>query len=141
MSLQITEDIAIPLSEITITYCRSGGPGGQNVNKVSSKALLVWNPYKSAVFATREQALQRLRLLYPSHFSKEGELHITSSLTRAAPRNRQDCLEKLANMLRRALHEKKRRIPTRPSKGAAARRLDEKARNSQKKANRRGNFL
>ena len=135
--LPIQDDIAIPLDEIEITYTRSSGPGGQNVNKVASRATLFWNPSTSETFGSQTEAIARLQYFYPSYFNKKGQMVISSQLTRDAPRNRLDCLEKLRAMLIRALRKPKRRIPTRPSQGSIKRRLENKARNAEKKANRR----
>ena len=139
MTYLTPDDIELPMDEIHFTYVRSAGPGGQNVNKVSSKAVMVWNPSESSFFAENPDALERLIAFYPSCFNKKGELFLTSQLTRDAPRNRQDCLEKLKNMLVHAFRKPKHRIRTTPTRGSNARRLDSKAKNSQKKANRRFN--
>lgn len=133
--LSINPEIQIPLSELEFTFVRSSGPGGQNVNKVSSKAVLRWNPHKSSVLAP--EVLQRLEKLFPSHVTKEGELLITSQRTRDAIQNRGDCLEKLRNMVLEAMKVPKPRIPTRRTQGSIRRRLESKERQSQKKKNRR----
>ncbi|MDO4575933.1 MAG: alternative ribosome rescue aminoacyl-tRNA hydrolase ArfB [Planctomycetia bacterium] len=135
--LEIQEKIAIPSSEFAFHYARSGGPGGQNVNKVSSKVTLFWNPETSGVFSQFPDAIARLHQMYPSYFSKNGTLVLTSQLTRDQPRNRQDCLEKLQSMLQHALRKPKRRIPTRPTRGSVVRRLDDKARHAAKKSGRK----
>ncbi|MDR1491552.1 MAG: aminoacyl-tRNA hydrolase [Planctomycetaceae bacterium] len=134
MMFEIASDIKIPLSELQWTFVRSSGPGGQNVNKVASKAVLRWNVAASGLLDTDSMA--RLAVSYPAHLTKEGELIIASQKTRDAIKNRADCLEKLKAMLLAALKKPKRRIPTRPTKGSIVRRLNDKARRSQKKRNR-----
>ena len=135
--LVVRDDIAIPLEEFEFTYTHSSGPGGQNVNKVASRATLFWNPQTSPTFGSQTEAIARLRRLYPSYFSKEGVLFIASQRTRNVPQNRDDCLEKLRVMLQKALHKPKRRIPTKPTRASNLRRLNSKAIQSAKKANRR----
>ncbi|MDR1382920.1 MAG: aminoacyl-tRNA hydrolase [Planctomycetaceae bacterium] len=136
---EITPEIKIPLSELQWTFVRSSGPGGQNVNKVASKAVLRWNVAASELLDTDSMA--RLAVSYPAHLTKEGELVITSQKTRDAIKNRTDCLEKLRAMLLTAIKKPKRRIPTHPTKGSIVRRLSNKARHAQKKQNRQKNLL
>jgi len=133
--LEITPELHIPLSQLQFTFVRSSGPGGQNVNKVASKAVLRWDITASGLLDADSMA--RLAVSYPTHLTKDGELVITSQLTRDAIVNREDCLEKLKAMLLVAIKKPKRRIPTRPTKGSIHRRLKAKARNSQKKRDRR----
>ena len=129
----INTDIQIPLDEFEWSFVRSSGPGGQNVNKVSSKAQLRWNPSERL----SAEVLARLVAAHPSAVTKEGEIITTSQRTRDALKNREDCLEKLRTMILTALKVPKRRLPTRPTKGSVKRRLDEKSRNAQKKRDRR----
>jgi len=133
--LIINNNIRIPLDEIQFSYVRSSGPGGQNVNKVASKAVLRWNPVKSQLLS--ESAMTRFQVLFPRCLTGEGEIVITSQRTRDALKNKADCLEKLCKILQRAVKEPKRRIPTRPTKGSIQRRLENKAKNSQKKQERK----
>ncbi len=129
--LRINSTISIPLSEITFTYVRSSGPGGQNVNKVASKAVARWNLRNSTVIP--EDAKERFAVLFPSALTDAGEVVLTSQRFRDAPKNRDDCLEKLRVMLEKALFRPKKRIPTRPTQGSIQRRLESKARQSAKK--------
>ncbi|MDO4582477.1 MAG: alternative ribosome rescue aminoacyl-tRNA hydrolase ArfB [Planctomycetia bacterium] len=128
--------LEIPESEISFTFVRSSGPGGQNVNKVASKAVLSWNPATSVLLAGRPEVVERLQTLYPSAFNKKGEILLKSQLTRDAIRNREDCLEKLRAMLLRAFRKPKRRIRTKPTRGSNERRLRKKSQNAEKKASR-----
>ncbi len=132
---EITPELNIPVSQLHFSFVRSSGPGGQNVNKVSSKAVLRWHATASGLLDA--DSLRRLAVSFPTHLTKEGELVITSQLTRDAIKNRADCLEKLRAMLLVAIKKPKRRIPTRPTRGSVQRRLNAKARHSQKKRDRR----
>jgi len=125
----------IPPEQLEFTFVRSSGPGGQNVNKVASKAQLRWNPGKSGLLSP--EVLERLETLYPAHFSKEGDLLITSQKTRDQLKNREDCLEKLQKMILQASTIPKPRIPTKPTKGSIRRRLENKEKNAQKKEERK----
>ena len=133
--LIVSRQLQIPLAEFEITFARSGGPGGQNVNKVNSKAVLRWAPGRSRWLpeAVRERFLQK----YAHRLTNEGELLVTSQRYRDAPRNSQDCLEKLRAMLLGVVHAPKRRRATRPTRGSVERRLKGKRRQSAAKQNRR----
>jgi len=137
--LIVTDEVRIPLSEFQWTFVRSSGPGGQNVNKVASKAVMRWAPAASGLIP--EEDLLRLKTLFPALLTKEGEIIITSQRTRDAVQNRADCLEKLRRILLSALKKPKRRIPTRPTQGSIRRRLDDKARNARKKQDRKKNIF
>ena len=132
--------LQIPMSEFVFTFVRSGGPGGQNVNKVSSKAVLRWAFGGSA--SIPDDVRGRLRGLWPSQMTSkenpvEDEIVLSSQRTRDAPKNREDCLEKLATMLELAMRVPRSRRPTRPGRGAVLRRLEDKNRQSQRKQDRR----
>ncbi|MDR0337024.1 MAG: aminoacyl-tRNA hydrolase [Planctomycetaceae bacterium] len=131
--LIVNNDIRIPEGELRFFYVRSSGPGGQNVNKVSSKAVLRWNPETNLP----ESVVLRFRKLFPRCWTSNSEIIITSQRTRDALKNKKDCLEKLCEMLQQAAKEPKRRIPTRPTKNSIRKRLEDKAINSQKKQERK----
>ncbi len=130
----INSRLSIPDDQIEFNYACSGGPGGQNVNKVSSKVYLTWRPAESGLLP--EQAIIRLKNLYPRFWTNAGELKISSQLTRDQGKNRQDCIRKLIAVLQKALIVPKKRIPTKPTHGSVLRRLDNKARQAKKKQNR-----
>ena len=133
--LEVTANIRIPLAEFQWTYARSGGPGGQNVNKVASKAVLRWAFDASP--SLPEAVKTRFRSRFGSRLTVEGELVMSSELTRDQGRNRDDCLEKLATMLRTAATPPKIRRATKPSRGSQRRRVEEKKRQSATKATRK----
>ena len=122
--LHVNDRIRIPESELRWSFVRSGGPGGQNVNKVSSKAVLRWDLAGSP--SVPEEVKARLRTLERGRITTDGELLITGQRYRDQERNRQDCLEKLRDCLLEACHVPKPRRPTRPSRGSKVRRLAEK---------------
>lgn len=131
----VTPRLTIPGGELEIAFARSGGPGGQNVNKVSSKVDLRWNPVTSGALTEADRALLLERL--KSRLTTDGYLIVTSTATRDQVKNREDATSKLALIVRAALHRDKPRKPTKPSKGAKRRRLDDKRRHAEKKASRR----
>jgi ribosome-associated protein len=133
--LEVTPTLRVPLAEFDWSYARSGGPGGQNVNKVESKAVLRWNLQASPSVPAEVKA--RLAAAHPAHVTTDGEFLVTSQKYRDQERNRQDCLDKLADMLRRAAVRPAVRKKTRPSKASHRRRLEAKKHNSQRKADRR----
>src|SRR5690348_15981932 len=112
--LTITPSIRIPDWELELSYARSSGPGGQNVNKVNSKAVLRWNVQTSA--ALPEFARARILTRLASRISGDGSLVITSDRFRDQIRNREDCFEKLRELLRAALAQPKVRKETQPTR-------------------------
>lgn len=132
-TLDVPGVVSIPLSEIEITYARSSGPGGQNVNKVSSKARLRWNLYSGRLDA---DVVARFKELYPSWVTENGEVVVSSQISRDAPKNKYACLEKLRQAIKKAAFKPKKRIPTKPTRGSVLRRLDSKKRESLKKQER-----
>jgi ribosome-associated protein len=134
--LVVTPRLTIPAGELEIAFARSGGPGGQNVNKVASKVDLRWNPTTSSALThdDRELLLERLR----TRLTNDGTLIVTSTLTRDQTKNREDAMSKLTLIVRTALERQKPRKPTKPSKGAKRRRVADKRHKAEIKRNRRG---
>jgi ribosome-associated protein len=135
LMLIVTSRLQIPMREFTFTYARSGGPGGQNVNKVNTKATLHWpmRASDSLPDAVRARFLAR----YAGKLTTDGDLLITSQRYRDAGRNMSDCLEKLRYMLHTVAEAPKSRRPTKPTKASVRRRLDQKRRQSGRKTQRR----
>ena len=133
--LVVTPRLKIPLREFRFTFARSSGPGGQNVNKVNTKATLRWPVSTSR--SLPEGVRRRFVARYRRRITSEGELVMTSQRFRDAGRNVADCLEKLRQMLAEAAVAPKRRKPTKPTAGSVRRRLDAKRRRSKKKDSRR----
>lgn len=128
------ESIPIPEGELIWSYARSSGPGGQNVNKVASKAILRWALASSTAISDAVKA--RLCSAHPAHVTVEGDFLVTSQEYRDQERNRNRCLEKLAAMVRAAATPPKPRVKTKPSRAAQRRRIEGKKQQSVKKARR-----
>jgi ribosome-associated protein len=133
--LVVNPRLKIPLREFRFSFARSSGPGGQKVNKVSTKATLRW-PVLSSRSLPRP-VRQRLLAKYGRRVNAQGDLVITSQRFRDAGRNVADCLEKLRQMLTEAAVAPKARQPTKPTAASVRRRLDQKRKHSQKKRLRR----
>ncbi|MCU0977861.1 MAG: aminoacyl-tRNA hydrolase [Pirellulaceae bacterium] len=133
--LEVTPQIRIPLGELVFTFARSSGPGGQNVNKVNSKATLHW-PISSASLPDDVRA--RFVAAFGGQINKQGELVLQSQRFRDQERNIEDCLEKLRGMLQRVATPPKRRKKTRPSRASKQRRLNDKKARSEVKSRRSG---
>ena len=129
--LVVNSRIRIPESELQWSFARSSGPGGQNVNKVSSKAVLRWQVTDSP--ALPEDVRARFLSRYRSRLTTDGALVITSQRYRDQPRNIDDAKDKLAAMIAAVAVAPKKRKPTKPSRAAVARRLESKQAKSRKK--------
>lgn len=131
--LQVSSKLTIPASELRFSFDRSPGPGGQNVNKLNTRAELRYDVVRSR--ALSEDQRRRLRGALHGQLTRDGVLVVRSSRHRTQAQNRDDSLQKLASILARALQPpppKRRR--TRPSRAARARRLNNKRRHAEKKA-------
>jgi len=117
---------------------RSGGKGGQNVNKVSSKVELLFSISDSELFTDEEKQLMLGKL--QSRLNKDGLLQIVCDEERSQYLNKEIALEKLAEILTKALHQPKKRKKSKPSKASIAVRLDNKRRASLKKIGRRRDY-
>lgn len=124
--LQIDDQVSIPLGELRFRYARSGGPGGQHVQRTETKVELLFDVANSP--SLNEE--QRLRLIdrLGSRVDSEGVLHLTSQAGRSQLDNRKDVVERFQHLLAAALRPRKKRRATRPSAQARQRRLDAKRR-------------
>jgi ribosome-associated protein len=133
--LHVNHDIQIPDEELHFSFARSGGPGGQNVNKVASKAVLRWSLAANA--SVPEHVKTRLRSLHGNRITAEGEIVIQSQRYRDQERNRQDCLDKLREFILQASALPKTRHATKPTRGSRERRLQAKKHRTARKTARR----
>ena len=125
----------LPLAELHFAFARSSGPGGQNVNKVESKALLRWDVGASR--ALPAALLARFRAKHARRINEAGVFLLSSQRHRERERNVADCLAKLEALLAEVATPAKPRRPTRPSRGARERRLADKRHSARRKAERR----
>jgi ribosome-associated protein len=132
--IRVTDRITIPDAELSVSFARSGGPGGQNVNKVSSKAVLRWRVVGST--ALPPDVRGRLMEAVRSRLTNEGELVIACDETRDQAQNIAIAEARIAALVRAALVPPKKRHKTKPSRGARERRLKEKSVRSGHKAAR-----
>lgn len=124
MSLRITDQVTLQDWEITEHFVQSGGPGGQNVNKLATAVELRFEAERSPSLPGPVKA--RLKRLAGRRWTREGALVIQVAETRHQARNREIARDRLAELIRGALHRPKRRIPTRPTLGSRTRRLKAK---------------
>jgi ribosome-associated protein len=133
-SLFVSPALTIPADELRWTSVRSSGPGGQNVNKVSSKVELRFDFERSRVLGVETKA--RLRVLAASRLDAEGYLLVVSQATRDRQRNLEDARTKLGALVLMACQRPKRRRATRPTRGSTESRLREKRIHSARKRDR-----
>ncbi len=129
--LRVTSHLSIPLSELNIRTARSGGPGGQHVNKVETKVEVLFDVAHSAALSPA----QRLLILdhLASRIDSSGVLRVAEQRSRSQYQNKQLAFERLAELLRRALRPRPHRVPTKPTKRSQAKRVEAKRRVGEKK--------
>jgi ribosome-associated protein len=132
--LVVSEDLVIPERELHYRFARSGGPGGQNVNKVNTSVTLLFSPRGSSVLGPDQIALIEARLA--TRINSDGVMRVVSKRSRSQSFNRQVARERLSRLLADALHESPERLDTVPGAGAVERRLEGKKRKGRVKRER-----
>jgi ribosome-associated protein len=131
----VTGRVRIPSSEIALSYARSGGPGGQHVNRTESKVLLRWDALASTALSDEDRAL--LARALASRLTAAGELLVVSDVHRDQSRNVDEVVERFRRLVRAALARPKPRTKTRPTRSSRERRLAGKRRRGATKRGRR----
>jgi len=126
VSLQVAAGIEIPDSELSLSFVRSSGPGGQNVNKLATAVQLRFDLERSAVLPDGVKA--RLRALSGRRLNADGSILIIARNHRTQEHNRREAQERLTDLIRRALSVPKPRKATKPTRAARERRLENKTR-------------
>ena len=122
--VKILPNVVIPYSEMEFSYTHSSGAGGQNVNKVATKAVLRWTPAVST--SVPEGVKRRFLETFGSKLTHTGELILTSQKSRSQAQNANDCLDKLREMVLSVWRAPKVRRATKPTKGSQRRRVEGK---------------
>ena len=133
--LRINGKVTIPAAELQWTTSRSGGPGGQHVNKTNSKVTLEWNVDTSSAISDTKKARIKSRLA--KRITSEGLLKVSASGSRSQKANLEDARERMADMIREAMKVAKRRKKTKPSKRAKRKRVENKRRRGDLKKSRK----
>ena len=134
--VELAPGVYAPPAALRWQFARSSGPGGQNVNKVNTKAE-VWLPIES-IRGLTDRARGRLERLAGRRLTAAGEIHVAADSERTQEGNRLEALQRLRELLVEAMHEPKPRRKTKPSRASKERRLQSKKRRSEVKARRRG---
>ncbi len=133
--VRINNNLQIPLHELRYRTSRSGGPGGQHVNRTESHVELLWDVRHSPSLSKTQR--HRIQQALAGRIDKEGILHLTASERRSQLQNRQAVTRRFAALLREAVKPRPKRVPTRPSAAAKRRRLLQKRLRAEKKQLRR----
>ncbi len=133
-SVEITAGVTIPMREVRFRFARSGGPGGQNVNKVESRVELLFDVSASSAFTVTQR--QRLLSALRNKLDDDGVLQIVVQESRSQWQNREIALSRLAETIRIALIPRKKRVATKPSRGSKEERFRAKRKRGEVKRNR-----
>jgi ribosome-associated protein len=134
--VELAPGVFVPESALRFQYVRSSGPGGQNVNKVNTKAEL-W-VQAEAIIGLTDAARARLQQMAGRRWTAAGEIHIAADTERRQELNREEVLARLRELLLRAMHEPKKRKRTKPTRASKRRRVEGKRHRGQIKSQRRG---
>lgn len=132
--LELRSGVVIPESDLVVRHVRSSGPGGQNVNKVSTKVELRFQLEQCAVLSPARK--RRLREAFPSHVTQAGEFVLTSDRFRSQSMNQADALERLGQMITDVWYPPRPRVKTKPTPAAKRRRVAEKRERGTRKRER-----
>jgi ribosome-associated protein len=135
MALEVSASVVIPDRDLSFAFVRASGPGGQNVNKVSSAVQLRFDMAGST--ALSDAVKNRLRVLAGRRLTDEGAILIIARNQRSQDHNRREALERLADLIRRALVAPKTRKATKPTKASRERRLEGKVHQQRTKQRRK----
>ncbi len=134
--IELAPGVYVPSDLLRVQYARSSGPGGQNVNKVNTKAELWIGIFD--IIGLSVGATNRLRRIAGKRVTRDGYIHIVAQTERSQERNRQAVMDRLGLMIQEAMIEPKPRRATKPSRAAKRRRLDAKRRRGETKSRRGG---
>jgi len=132
--LHVSDNLQIPLRELQYRYSRSGGPGGQHVNRTESQVELLWDVRNAAGLSKTQR--HRIEQALANRIDKDGILHLTASQRRSQLQNKKAVTERFVAVLRAAVKPPKKRVPTRPSSAAREKRLQEKRHHAEIKQHR-----
>ena len=130
--------ISIPYTEFRFETSRSGGPGGQNVNKIESRVRLLWDPLASEGLTERQKETLLKNLEIQSRMTQAGEVSIICQVHRTQRLNRDEAVARLLEIVKKALTPRRRRVATKATRGSVERRIQAKKKQGARKVLRRG---